>query len=232
MYCGGTIYIDITSGTVHVYNQVFLAAADTLLSKAQFEHEACTHGIDIKKYHTDNGIFVSAAWKEHLHGMKQKQRVSATGATHKRSSNATASHWPDKYDMQLWPAWLYNYTPKSNNLAPIKIITRQLNNCEFLQCNKVFGCPIYVLEPHLQDGKKIPKWEPRPRCHSVSSIQYQSCTPGYTTASLSQTHKINRAQTKTKDCRSHFKNALTGTTVDSYNLLVAGNLSRTLCVCV
>jgi hypothetical protein len=38
-----------------------------------------------------------------------------------------------------------------------------------------------------------------PPCHSVSSIQYQSYTPGYTTASLSETHKINRAPTKNYD---------------------------------
>jgi hypothetical protein len=170
---------------VHVYHQVSLAAADTLLSKAQFEHEAGTHGIQIKKYHTDNGIFVSEAWKEHLHGMHQTQRQSATGAHHQNAiaeraiQTVTTSaramllhlkvHWPDEYDTRLWPfalqyaAWLYNYTPKANNLAPIEIFTRQLTNCEFLRRAKVFGCPVYVLEPRLQDGKKIPKWEPRAR---------------------------------------------------------------------
>jgi hypothetical protein len=25
---------------------------------------------------------------------------------------------------------------------------------------RVFGCPVYVLDPALQDGKKIPKWDP------------------------------------------------------------------------
>jgi hypothetical protein len=85
MYCGGTIFVDVASGTVHVYHQVSLAAADTLLSNAQFEHEARTHGIDIKKYHTDNDIFVSEAWKEHLHGMQQTQRISGTGAHHQNA---------------------------------------------------------------------------------------------------------------------------------------------------
>jgi hypothetical protein len=32
MYCGGTIFVDVASGMVHVYHQVSLAAADTLLS--------------------------------------------------------------------------------------------------------------------------------------------------------------------------------------------------------
>jgi len=27
----------------------------------------------------------------------------------------------------------------------------------------VFGCPVYVLDPKLQDGKKLPKWSPRCR---------------------------------------------------------------------
>jgi hypothetical protein len=40
MYCGGTIFVDVASGTVHVYHQVSSAAADMLLSKAQLEHEA------------------------------------------------------------------------------------------------------------------------------------------------------------------------------------------------
>jgi hypothetical protein len=182
MYCGGTIFVDVASGTVHLYHQVSLAAADTLLSKAQFEHEAQTHGIHIKKYHTDNGIFVSEAWKEHLHGLQQTQRLSGTGAHHQNAvaecviQTVTTSaramllhlkvHWLDEYDTRLWPfalqyaAWLYNYTPKSNNLAPIEIFTCQLMNCEFLRCAKVFGCPVYVLKPRLQDGKKIPKWEP------------------------------------------------------------------------
>jgi hypothetical protein len=25
------------------------------------------------------------------------------------------------------------------------------------------GCPVYVLDPKLQDGQKIPKWDPRSR---------------------------------------------------------------------
>jgi hypothetical protein len=68
-----------------------------------------------------------------------------------------------RYKTVKYAAWLYNYTPKSNNLAPIEIFTHQLTNCEFLRRAKVFGCPVYVLEPRLQDGKKIPKWEPRAR---------------------------------------------------------------------
>jgi hypothetical protein len=27
----------------------------------------------------------------------------------------------------------------------------------------VFGCPVFLLDPRLQDGKKLPKWTPRSR---------------------------------------------------------------------
>ncbi len=32
-----------------------------------------------------------------------------------------------------------------------------------MTCSHVFGCPVYVLDAALQDGKKIPKWNPRAR---------------------------------------------------------------------
>jgi hypothetical protein len=142
MYCGGTIFVDVANGRVHIYHQVSLAATDTLLSKVQFEH-----GIDIKKYHTYNSSFASTAWKEHLHVMQQTQCLSGVGAHHQNAITECAIqtvttiaramllhlkvHWPNEYDMRLWPfalqyaAGLYNYTPKSNNLAPIEIFTHQ-----------------------------------------------------------------------------------------------------------
>ena len=38
-----------------------------------------------------------------------------------------------------------------------------------------WGCPVYVLEPALQDGKKVPKLEPRTRLGMfLGSSQVQS----------------------------------------------------------
>jgi hypothetical protein len=37
------------------------------------------------------------------------------------------------------------------------------NNDDVLKGAHVFGCPVYVLDAALQDGKKIPKWAPRAR---------------------------------------------------------------------
>jgi hypothetical protein len=37
------------------------------------------------------------------------------------------------------------------------------DNYDHLQKARVWGCPVYVLDPRLEDGSKIPKWDPRSR---------------------------------------------------------------------
>ena len=37
-----------------------------------------------------------------------------------------------------------------------------MNYAELQTC-KVWGCPAYVLDPRIQDGKKLPKWQPKSR---------------------------------------------------------------------
>jgi hypothetical protein len=58
---------------------------------------------------------------------------------------------------------------------------------------------LIALTPEWETRGTLIQPDPKSTCHSVSSIQYQSYTPGYTTASLSETHKINRAPTKNND---------------------------------
>ena len=47
--------------------------------------------------------------------------------------------------------------------SPAEVFCGTKIGCRPLRRLKVFGCPTYVLDPRLQDGKKIPKWEPRSR---------------------------------------------------------------------
>ena len=45
-------------------------------------------------------------------------------------------------------------------MAPIDVFTELLHfGYRDLQRLHVFGCPVYVLDLKLQDGKKLPKWE-------------------------------------------------------------------------
>jgi hypothetical protein len=182
-YCGGTIFFDAALGLIKVYHQSSLAATDTLISKRQFEQEALQCGISIESYHADNGIFTAIKWTDALKQASQGQTLSGVGGHHQNAlaeraigvvtNSARAMflhlkiHWPDEYDSHLWPftlsyvVWLYNHTPKANGAAPIEIFFSIKTSCEYLRWAKVFGCPVYVLDPRLQDGKKILKWELR-----------------------------------------------------------------------
>ena len=82
-----------------------------------------------------------------------------------------ALFWPDSINQSLWPfaldhaIYLWNNLPNADaGLTPTEIFTQtRLDSPKHLSRMHVWGCPAYVLEPKLQDGKKIPKWRPRAR---------------------------------------------------------------------
>jgi hypothetical protein len=79
--------------------------------------------------------------------------------------------WPDQADLALWlfslehVMYLWNnMLQQESKMAPIELFTGQkLASYNHVQRLHVWGCPVYVLDPKLQDGKKIPKWQPRAR---------------------------------------------------------------------
>ena len=79
--------------------------------------------------------------------------------------------WPEQFDMRLWPfaldqaAYLYNRFPRdpSSVLSPLKIHIGVKLDKSVLRSEKLWGCHVYVLDPKLQDGKKLPKWDPQSR---------------------------------------------------------------------
>eukprot|EP00977_Amphora_coffeiformis_P007545 scaffold1662_cov147-Amphora_coffeaeformis.AAC.1 len=81
-------------------------------------------------------------------------------------------HWSDEFSPDLWPfaldyaVYIYNHVPckgKSGAPSPIEFFCGAKVGCQPLRRLRVFGCPSYVLDSRLQDGKKILKWEPRSR---------------------------------------------------------------------
>ena len=79
-------------------------------------------------------------------------------------------HWSDVADSTLWPmavkhaCFLFNHVPShTTGLSPSDLFTRTRWPQKKLLDLHVWGCPVYVLEKSLQDGKKIPKWRPRSR---------------------------------------------------------------------
>ena len=186
MYMGGCIFVDHASGYIHVEHQVGLNSHETLKAKRAYEKECYEMGVGVQSYQSDNGTFASREYEEDLKNLRQHQRFAGVGAHHQngvaeRSIQTIMSmartmmihahiRWPDVQDLSLWPmavhyaTYIYNHTPNpSTGIAPIDIMTRTRMPRHQLADLHTWGCPTYVLEPDLHDGKKIPRWQPRSR---------------------------------------------------------------------
>ena len=183
-YIGGTVFIDEASGYFSVHNQVSLGAQETVRAKNSFEREAIRHGVPILGYRGDNGIYRSMEFRRDLDRYKQSIKFSGVGAHHQNgiaergirtiSSAARAMmihamiHWPENVQLDLWPfainyaVYLWNRLPQSSSgLSPQELFFSVKSDHQELRMAKVWGCPAYVLDPRIQDGKKIPRWSPR-----------------------------------------------------------------------
>jgi len=69
-------------GTRLVWLQKSIDAEETIIGQKAFENFCLTHGIHVKHYHADNGIFASSAWKESCETSNQVLKSTrSTGAT-------------------------------------------------------------------------------------------------------------------------------------------------------
>jgi hypothetical protein len=157
---------------------------ETLRSVARLESQAYDEGFKIKKYHSNNGIFSSAEFKAHCEQQNQKYSFSRVGAHHqnrvaeKNIKMVTqwarvnmlhlATCWPQQACSQFWPqaidysVWVFNRLPNvENGLTPNELWSSVQNSGNELAHTHVFGCPVYVLDAAIQDGRKIPTWNPR-----------------------------------------------------------------------
>ena len=185
-FVGGTIYVDHASGYIFHRPQKTLTAADTIRGKLILEQEAADVGIRVKRYHSDNGVFSSREFRDHCEALKQKLRFSGVGAKFQngvaersiqtvcnmaRSNIVHATlHNPQYKFISLWAlamdyaVWCYNQLPPGGHgLSPEELWSSIKSPRSGLPRAHVFGCPVYVLDPTLQDGGKIPKWNSRAR---------------------------------------------------------------------
>ena len=185
MYYGGAIFVDQASGYIYVQPQVTFSSVETLQAKLTFERMCLSNGVNVLSYISDNSTaFTSKEFVEDIITQGQDAWYSAVAAHHhngvaKRAimtiSNMSrtmmlhaAVHWPGMADSSLWPlameyaAYIYNHTPKmESGVAPIDIFTRTTIPRQCLKDLHTWGCPTYVLDPTLQDRKKVPRWKPR-----------------------------------------------------------------------
>ena len=77
-----------------------------------------------------------------------------------------ALHWPEQAEISVWPmastytTYLWNITLKpETGLALLKIFACSRQLIPLIHHAHLWGCLAYVLDPVLQDGKKLPKWQ-------------------------------------------------------------------------
>jgi hypothetical protein len=189
-YTCATIFHDAGSGVIKVYPQLSASASDTLLSKAKFEDFLWTEaGVRVRHYHSDQGVFASNEFRENCKGRRQDQTFSGASAKFQNSlaeRSVQTVFWMARHmmlhaalrwatngadDPRLWPQavkyseYLFNRTPSlGSGFSPLERLTqRRSDHKDLLRCH-VWGAPVYVLDPRLGDGKKIPKFAQRARC--------------------------------------------------------------------
>ena len=133
---------------------------------------------------SDNGtVFTSRDYSEHLSSFHQISKFAGVGAHHHNAQAERAIrtimsiarsmmmhsgiHWPDVANAILWPmavsqaCYLFNHVPSiDTGLSPTDIFTKTRWPQKKFHDMHVWGCPVYVLDKTLQDGKKLPKWKP------------------------------------------------------------------------
>jgi hypothetical protein len=81
----------------------------------------------------------------------------------------SSAHWKQGIDSSLWPmavnyaTHIYNTTPKENGVCPADIFLGTTVPRHRLQHLHAWGCPVYVLDPTLANGSKLPRWQPKSR---------------------------------------------------------------------
>ena len=176
--------MDSASNNVFVYLQKLLTTHETLEAKKAFEDYCASEGVVPQTYLSDNGAaFTSQQYTEELSKFSQISKFAGVGAHHHNAKAErairtimsiartmmlhAAIHWPDTADPALWPMavkhaeYLFNRIPDpSTGLSPRDIFTRTRWPLKKLHDVHVFGCPAYVLDKTIQDGKKLPRWKP------------------------------------------------------------------------
>ncbi len=137
---------------------------------------------EISHLHSDNGIFTADMFCADCKMKNQTQSFSGVGAKHQNAMAEKAiqtiiymartcmvhvsPHWSERGvdDLSLWgfaikhAAWIHNSLPsQTSGLTPLELLTKTKAEHKDLLRSHVWGCIVFVLDPKLHDGKKMPK---------------------------------------------------------------------------
>lgn len=200
-YHAASLYTDHASRFMFLKCHYSTGGAEAIEGKVRFEQLAASHSIKIKAYRGDNGIMAKRDFLQHV---QENQQTITLAGVNNHSQNGIAErsirticdrartmllhameHWPDVVGLDLWPFALklaidvHNATPGPSGLSPEEIFSKQKSRPDRLLDFHTFGCPVYVLDPRLQQGHKIPKWQPRSRqaCYLGHSPRHAQTVP-------------------------------------------------------
>ena len=78
-------------------------------------------------------------------------------------------NWKDGVPSDLWPmsveyaVYIYNNLPNEKGISTTDLFTGFTSPRHKLKDYHVWVAPVYVLDPKLQAGQKLPRWQPRSR---------------------------------------------------------------------
>jgi hypothetical protein len=184
VYQAGTLFVDHASRYLHFTPHHSTGANEAVQAKLHFELHANTYNRLVKSYHANNGVFCSNLFRDSRLSRGQHLQFCGVNAHHQNGiaeqyirtiterARTMLIHsmicWPDIIQENLWPyairsaVAIHNATPGPSGLSPEEIFTG-IKHPTHLSVFHPFGCPIFVLDPSLQQGKKIPRWKPRSR---------------------------------------------------------------------
>ena len=165
------------------FHQVTLTVSDTLVSLCKYVADAHAQGVTVRHIHTDNGVFWSQEFRDAIKDINITISFSGVGAHHENGFTERAIktifyracatmicavlHWPKATPENLWPFAVDYVAHIWNNMElpewgmdPDEILCGTKTGCKHVSTACVWGCPVFILEPALQDGHKIPKWQP------------------------------------------------------------------------
>ena len=89
-YRYATIYVDQYSGLGYVYLQKSADADETIQGKKAFELYCQQHGVKVRAYHADNGIFRANKWVDECRKEHQTLTFAGVNAHHSNGLAAMA----------------------------------------------------------------------------------------------------------------------------------------------
>ena len=136
-YIGATIFVDHFSDFTYCHLMTEMNAKSTVTAKEAFERISKSHGVKVRHYHCDNGLFDTIEFKASLQKAHQSITFCSVNAHHQNgkaerrikdvtegartSLNHAAHRWPKTIHPALWPMALKHYVNLRNNIPSIYI---------------------------------------------------------------------------------------------------------------